>query len=94
MKSVDADARSMIMFAIRWAPFGGAPSDELMITFGVSRWRFLQIIRHTLRPRISDRGDEQTIKRNLLEVVNWSWQAYPDSSASHPEHPWGTIDGC
>ncbi|MGW4124901.1 hypothetical protein [Nocardia sp. NPDC004711] len=96
MKSVDAHARSVIEFAIRWAPFGGAPSDELMITFGVDRWRFLQMIREALRPHASDRPYAQTIKHNLLEVVSWSWHAYPDSSVSHPKCQWGTIeiDGC
>ncbi|MFE3001909.1 hypothetical protein ACFXG4_43915 [Nocardia sp. NPDC059246] len=82
----------MIRFAVRWAPFGGAPADELLVAFGVSRWRFIQMIRQALRPLASDRKDVQAVKRNFLEVMSWSWQSYPDSSVSPPERQRGMVD--
>ncbi|MFF0457777.1 hypothetical protein [Nocardia africana] len=88
---MDSDAKTVIMFAIRWAPFGGAPAEELMITFGVTRWRFLHMIRQALRPRAGDRKDARTVKRHLLEVVNWSWHAYPDSSSSRLNYQSDTV---
>lgn len=91
VNSVDADSRSVIMFAVRWAPFGGAPTEELMVAFGTNRWRFLQIFRHALRSRATDRGEARTAKRNLLEVVSWSWHAYPDSLGVRLEHRRATI---
>ncbi|MFE3001708.1 hypothetical protein ACFXG4_42860 [Nocardia sp. NPDC059246] len=82
---MDADARSVINFAFRWAPFGGAPADELLVTFGVNRWRLIQMIRQALLPRAGDRRDARALKRNLLDAVTWAWRAYPDSSAAHTE---------
>jgi len=41
-QAVDAGTRRLIEFAIRWAPFGG--SDDLLVTFGVDRRRFVALI--------------------------------------------------
>lgn len=83
VKSVDCYDSTVIKFAIRWAPFGGADACDLMVTFGVNRWRFIQMLRESLRPRGGDRRDVRTLKRNLLDTLAWSWQAHPDSSAAH-----------
>lgn len=82
--SLDNDARASIRFAITWAPFGGASADELLMTFGVTRWRFVQRVREFLQPRAGDTRNERTIKQNLLEAVSWGWRMYPDSSAARP----------
>ncbi|WP_433685973.1 hypothetical protein [Nocardia sp. CA-119907] len=75
----------MIKFAIKWAPFGGASTGELLATFGVDRWRFAQMIREALHPRAGDRRDVRALKRSLLDLLTWAWRMYPDSSASHPQ---------
>ncbi|MGK8558220.1 Zn-ribbon domain-containing OB-fold protein [Nocardia gipuzkoensis] len=82
-KSVDADARSVIEFAIRCAPFGGASADELLVAFGVTRWRFVKMIGEALRPRAGDSRTARALKCNLLDALTWGWRVYPDSSASH-----------
>ncbi len=79
--SLDADARTLIRFAIEWAPFGGASGEELLVRFGITRWRFVQAIRENLRPRVSDTSTARTFKRNLLDALSWGWQIYPDSAS-------------
>ncbi|WP_429455066.1 Zn-ribbon domain-containing OB-fold protein [Nocardia sp. GP40] len=82
-KSLDTDARSVVEFAIRRAASGGASAGELLVAFGVTRWRFVQMIREALVQRPSDTRDARTLKRNLLDSLSWAWRAYPDSSASY-----------
>ncbi|MGV9818125.1 Zn-ribbon domain-containing OB-fold protein [Nocardia xishanensis] len=82
-RSLDADERSLVRFAIRWAPFGGAGAGELLVTFGVTRWRFVQMISDALRPRTGDNQNVRTMKRNLLDALKWGWRVYPDSSVGH-----------
>ncbi|MFX0574402.1 hypothetical protein [Nocardia nepalensis] len=85
VKSVNADARSVLEFAIRWAPFGGASAGELLVAFGVNRWRFVQLTREALRPRAGDGRDVRAVKRSLFDSLTWAWRMYPDSWASHPQ---------
>ncbi|WP_157112098.1 hypothetical protein [Nocardia beijingensis] len=40
-RSIDGESRSVIVFAIHWAPFGGATTEELFVNFGVARPRFV-----------------------------------------------------
>jgi uncharacterized OB-fold protein len=80
-KSLDTDARSVVTFAIRSAPSGGASAGELLADFGVSRWRFMLMIREALRPRACDSRNTRASKRNLLDTLSWAWRVYPDRSA-------------
>lgn len=80
-RSLDADARTLIRFAIERAPLGGASAEELLVRFGITRWRFGQAIRENLRPRVSDTSTARTFKRNLLDALSWGWQIYPDSAS-------------
>ncbi|WP_245714141.1 Zn-ribbon domain-containing OB-fold protein [Nocardia vaccinii] len=80
-RSLDAEARTLIRFAIEWAPFGGASAEELLVAFGITRWRFVQAIRENLRPRVGDNSTARTFKRNLLDALSWGWQIYPDSTS-------------
>lgn len=82
-KSLDTAARSVVEFAIRRAPSGGASAGELLVAFGVTRWRFVQMIREALVQRPSDTRDARTLKRNLLDSLSWAWRAYPDSSLAY-----------
>lgn len=78
------DTRSTIRFAIRWAPFGGATAGDLLVTFGVTRWRFVQMLREALRPRARDSRDVRALKRNLSDSLLWAWGVFPDSSTPPP----------
>jgi hypothetical protein len=80
VKSLDAEAKSVINFAIRAAPTGGACAGELITTFGVTRWRFMQMIREALASRPGDGRNARALKRNLLDALTWAWHDYPDSS--------------
>ncbi|MFE3259815.1 hypothetical protein, partial [Nocardia sp. NPDC059229] len=82
-KSLDTTARSVVEFAIRRAPSGGASAGELLVAFGVTRWRFVQMIREALTQTPSDTRDARTLKRNLLDSLSWAWRAYPDSSTAY-----------
>lgn len=79
-KTIGADARSVIDFAIRWAPFGGASAGDVLVTFGVDRWRFVQMVRAALHPCAADSSNTRAVKRNLSDALTWAWRAIPGSS--------------
>ncbi|WP_067678184.1 Zn-ribbon domain-containing OB-fold protein [Nocardia miyunensis] len=83
-RSVDAEAISVIEFAIRWAPARGASTSDLLVNFGVTRWRFVEMVRESLQPRASDSRHAAALKRNLLDSLTWAWRMYPDSRESRP----------
>ncbi|QVI19493.1 OB-fold domain-containing protein [Nocardia tengchongensis] len=76
-KSLDTDARSVVEFAIQRAPSGGASAGELLVAFGVTRWRFVQMVREALAQRPGDTRDARTLKRNLLDSLSWAWRPTP-----------------
>jgi hypothetical protein len=42
------ESSDMIRFARMWAPFGGAPDDEIMVRFGMTKPRFLDVLMQVL----------------------------------------------
>jgi hypothetical protein len=38
----DRDAEFLIEFAVMWAPYGGAPEDEILAHFGMTTHRFIE----------------------------------------------------
>ncbi|MEV6340518.1 hypothetical protein AB0M12_38075 [Nocardia vinacea] len=68
---VDADTRRMIEFAIRWAPFGG--SDDLLVTFGVDRRRFVALLEEGLGTGRADNSDQRWVKRRLWDALSSAW---------------------
>ncbi|WP_157121444.1 hypothetical protein [Nocardia miyunensis] len=80
-RSIDADGKTLIRFAIQWAPFGGAGAEELLVTFGITRRQFVQSLRDKLLPRIDDSRTVRTIKRNLTEALSPGWRMQPSTSA-------------
>ncbi|WP_342216504.1 Zn-ribbon domain-containing OB-fold protein [Nocardia abscessus] len=73
-KSLDSADRSLVGFAIRWAPFGGADAGELLVTFGVTRRRFLQMMGEALRPRRTDSVKVRGLKHRLTDSLMWAWR--------------------
>ena len=41
-KHRDTEAERLIEFAIKWAPYGGANEEEILVHFGMSRLRFIE----------------------------------------------------
>ncbi|MEV4126826.1 OB-fold domain-containing protein [Nocardia sp. NPDC049707] len=76
-KALDAAAKALISFAIRWAPFGGATAGELLVTFGVTRRRFLHMMEEALDPRRTDSVQVRGVKRHLKDALTQAWQATP-----------------
>ncbi|WP_433712389.1 Zn-ribbon domain-containing OB-fold protein [Nocardia sp. CA-084685] len=76
-KALDTAAKSLISFAIRWAPFGGASAGELLVTFGVTRRRFLQMLEEALDPRRTDSVKVRGLKRQLKDALAQAWQMSP-----------------
>lgn len=73
-RSLDAGSRTVIDFAIRWAPFGGATAEELFAHFGVTRPRFWQLVSTALTPRSSDDPRARHLKRRLLLALAQAWR--------------------
>ncbi|MEV6223918.1 OB-fold domain-containing protein [Nocardia fluminea] len=73
--SIDSTSRSVIAFAIRWAPFGGAGARELLVAFGVTRRRFLQKVEDALRPRRTDTVTIRGLKRQLQVSLTQAWHS-------------------
>jgi len=73
--SVDPDAARIIEFAIRWAPFGGADCEDLLVAFGVGRDRFVEKLGEALRPGRTDRQEAAWLKRTLLDALMSAWRS-------------------
>ncbi|AWK75258.1 hypothetical protein CBI38_00590 [Rhodococcus oxybenzonivorans] len=41
-KHPDTEVEHLIEFAIRWAPFGGATEEEVLVRFGMTTRRFIE----------------------------------------------------
>ncbi|MGV9835809.1 Zn-ribbon domain-containing OB-fold protein [Nocardia niigatensis] len=72
---LDASAKSMLGFAVRWAPFGGATAAELLVTFGMSRRRFLRAVEEALRSARTDTDVVRRLKRQLKQSLSEAWRA-------------------
>ncbi|MFF3567657.1 hypothetical protein [Nocardia jiangxiensis] len=72
--AVDIDASQVIAFAIRWAPFGGASTGELLVVFGVGRRRFVEMLSTGLEPRRTDTPEIRLRKRTLLNALRSAWR--------------------
>jgi hypothetical protein len=73
LRSVEADLGPVIDFAIRWAPFGGADSGDLLVAFGVGRRRFVEMVHAGLRPRRTDNQEVRWLKRGLQSALASAW---------------------
>jgi hypothetical protein len=73
MRSVEAELAPVIDFAIRWAPFGGADSGDLLVAFGVGRRRFVEMVHAGLRPRRADVQEVRWLKRGLQSALASAW---------------------
>ncbi|MGY4100341.1 Zn-ribbon domain-containing OB-fold protein [Nocardia sp. R16R-3T] len=76
-KALDAAAKAVVSFAIRWAPFGGATASELLVTFGVTRRRFLHMMEQALNPQPTDSVKVRGQKRHLKDALTQAWQMSP-----------------
>ncbi len=66
---------AVVTFAVRWAPFGGSSQEDLLVTFGVGRARFVSMLRAALTPRDSDVHQARELKRTLFTELAESWGA-------------------
>lgn len=73
-KSVNVDENSLIKFAVQWAPFGGADSGELLVAFGVTREKYMRLLREALKLQRTDNPAIRTLKRRLLEALVHAWR--------------------
>ncbi|MEV5838286.1 OB-fold domain-containing protein [Nocardia sp. NPDC052112] len=76
-KALDAAAKAVIGFAIRWAPFGGATAGELLVTFGVTRQRFVHMVEEALNPRRTDSAKVRGVKHHLQDTLAQAWRTSP-----------------
>lgn len=74
MRSLDPSAKPVLVFAIRWAPAGGATAEEVYLNFGVSRPRFLRLVGQALSPRIADDPRTRRSKQQLLRALARAWR--------------------
>lgn len=75
MRAVTPEAKCMIRFAIQWAPFGGASGAELLVKFGVTRRRFVQLVLDALDPRGQDNLRVRALKRRLRTSLAQAWSS-------------------
>ena len=65
----------LIDFAQSWAPYGGAPEEEIFVQFGMTRARFAEV----LWTRIFEAGYGPDSARHLANI-------YPPPSLINPGH--------
>lgn len=73
-RAIGADTKATIEFAIRWAPFGGASSEDLLVTFGVDRRRFLELVTEGLQSGRTDNSEERWLERRLADALLSAWR--------------------
>ncbi|WP_228538023.1 Zn-ribbon domain-containing OB-fold protein [Nocardia sp. XZ_19_231] len=81
-ESLDSAAKSLLGFAIRWAPFGGATADELLVSFGMTHRRFLQMVDEVLRPLRTDCMQVRGLKRHLQDSLVQAWRTPPAAQSA------------
>ncbi|MGV9865540.1 hypothetical protein [Rhodococcus koreensis] len=75
--SISPADRALVAFAIEWAPYGGADTEDLFIAFGVHRNRFLYLLRAAMTPRPSDLGHLRNLKTTLCTDLLRAWNDTP-----------------
>lgn len=65
--------RLLVSFAIMWAPYGGSGSEELLVTFGFDRARFVSRLGAALTPAGTERPEVQKAKALLLNDLMSAW---------------------
>ncbi|WP_158675718.1 Zn-ribbon domain-containing OB-fold protein [Nocardia stercoris] len=85
--SVGTYAQSLVEYAIRWAPFGGAGATDLLVAFGVSRDRFLDLIHDALVAQVADDRTARLMKGQLLDTLVSAWQGEADEAGEQSERP-------
>ncbi|MET8799041.1 hypothetical protein ABZV91_21855 [Nocardia sp. NPDC004568] len=73
-KSLLPGTKPVLVFAIRWAPFGGATAEELFLNFGVTRQQFLRMTGAALATRRSDDPRISQLKQHLLMLLTQAWR--------------------
>ncbi len=78
-RSLVPGTKALIVFAIRWAPFGGASAEEVFLNFGVTRNQFLRITAEALSPRRTDDPRMYQLKKHLLMTLAQAWRKDPEN---------------
>jgi hypothetical protein len=52
-RHIDRDDHDMLVFAVRWLPYGGGPDDEILITFGMTPERYRQCLRDVVQRQLA-----------------------------------------
>ncbi|RZL77029.1 MAG: hypothetical protein EOP32_26555 [Rhodococcus sp. (in: high G+C Gram-positive bacteria)] len=55
------ESDELIRFALSWIPYGGPPSDEVIVRFGMTTARFSEALRQAISLPDCDRGIAQRI---------------------------------
>ncbi|MGW5381347.1 hypothetical protein [Nocardia sp. NPDC003963] len=76
-RSLAPGTKPLLVFAIRWAPFGGATAEEVFLTFGVTRRKFLQMTVEALDSRAFDDPRMGRLKKQLSLTLTRAWRADP-----------------
>ena len=63
----DTESERLIEFAVRWAPFGGATEEEILVHFGMTPRRFIERLWQVI--------PESTCAQDEIRVLA---SAYPD----------------
>ncbi|WP_068273969.1 hypothetical protein [Aldersonia kunmingensis] len=73
-RAIDADARSVIEFAIRWAPVGGSSTGDLLMTFGVGRRRLMTLLQEGVRYRPGGNAIARLLERSFWDALTSRWR--------------------
>ncbi len=71
--ALSAHGRALVAFAIMWAPYGGAPSTDLLVTFGMNRTKYLSTLAGALDPKPVEAQQIQELKSRLHDEVLSGW---------------------
>ncbi|NIL74800.1 hypothetical protein RhoFasB10_00890 [Rhodococcus sp. B10] len=79
--SLTGTEQVLLIFAIEWAPYGGADAETVFVKFGVSRLKFLHMVQAALMPRSTEPRRFTAVKAALCQEILRAWQPVPRPTA-------------
>ncbi|MDJ0419872.1 hypothetical protein QNA29_36680 [Rhodococcus opacus] len=69
-KHPDTEAALLIEFAGKWAPYGGATNEEILITFGMTTRRFIERLWQIIPEANCDRDELRSLASAYPQPAN------------------------
>lgn len=80
-RSLTGTEQALVVYAIEWAPYGGADAESVFVKFGVHRSKFLHMVQAAMMPRSTEPRRFTAVKAGLCQELLHAWQPSPDQAS-------------